>query len=202
MPKNLDSTTEKCLLEFVRKRVAYIRDGLREKLNSTYCPCCLNRRNETNSHDYDFYRSLIEDGFGVVQQVTIVPHGDQSKLPLRGLCHYVHNLDCQLRLSTVSDRQTLWPIHFRDDTPFVALPVFNGQCSDGIATGTDLRLKGEMPTRPLVVQFDDDHFALELSKRIYLELNQVKFQLKPDRIRALAIACAALALIDVVVHSH
>ena len=65
MAAELEPSIQRALIDFIHTRIEHIRSGNRQFLDLTYCPICLNMRNEYNRHDYDWYMNLIENGFGV-----------------------------------------------------------------------------------------------------------------------------------------
>ena len=73
------------IVEFVQHRSEMIRNGDRAGLDATYDG--LDRRNEYNCHDYDWYLDMIEQGFGgVIRRIDIVPIPDTSMLRCARRC--------------------------------------------------------------------------------------------------------------------
>lgn len=186
----MNKSTERILREFVAKRIDFIRTGNREGLDSTYR---LFHRNEYNCHDYDWYIRLIEFGFGAeVQKFEIQQVTSETPLPLSNLVIYEPRREPKyiVFLTTVNQRRTVWLVSIEDGEPKVVLPAFDGRVGDAIACGELVPSAEDLQTESEVVFcFDADLFADELAKRIYLELNGVKMQLRYDKIRALAIGC-------------
>jgi hypothetical protein len=179
---------EKLLRDFVYRRIDLIASGDRVALDQTYD---LSTRNEWNRHDYDWYISLIEHGYGSeTQRVEIAPYGSGTTLPFAGLVSYPWPPEYVATLTTVSQRQTRWLLRLDHGVPHIVLPAFNGQVGDAIARGDHRSATSMTPTSGAThFRFDQESFATELANRITLELCMVAPQLRLDRVRAIALDC-------------
>lgn len=206
---SIDPDIQDQILELVKRRIELIRDGDREGLNATYSDC-LQRRNPYNSHDYDWYLSMIENGFGEpTAEIRIESLDDQPGLPVLpfdGSVSYPNPPDYKVFVETVSGRKTLWLIAFlvdydnldddddeeEQEEPRVVLPAFAGRTLDEVATG-QLQLphtQEDKTDQVAVREFHPEALVGEVISSLGLILNSWSMQLKYETIRAIAIDCA------------
>lgn len=181
------------LLQFVRCRIEVIRTGDREALDATYERMCLERQNEYNRHDYQWYLSLIESGFGeATYRIDIQPVESVRPLPFAGLVTYPMPPDFGAFVQTGSGRRTLWLIRYREDTgPKVVLPAFGGRTADSVATG-QWRLPTPSEVAPggvTALTFDPERFSLAVAESVSLLLDSWWHRFKFETLRALVLDC-------------
>jgi hypothetical protein len=190
----LDSSIQQRIVDFVHRRIQYIRSGDRAHIEQTYSRFCLEGRNEYNRHDYDWYMHLIETGFGAdVRRIDIA--STAGRLPFEGIVSYPWPPQYRVLVTTVEDRQTLWLVAVEEDGPKIVLPRFNGKVADSIAIGQVLpwresalaEVESDLTTVPT---FHPDYFARCLGERIAHELDFWSGRWKFESIRALALDCA------------
>ena len=188
----MDAKVQVVLAEFARRRAALIRAADRTGLDATYSPSCLGRRNDYNRHDYEWYLSLIECGFGAeLPRIDIEPVGPGAALPFAGLVTYPWPPDYRVFVHTVTGRRTLWLVRLFDGTPLVVLPAFDGRTADSVATGshrTPVRCD-PVAERTTVLTFPRERFVAEVANTVTTILHNWAERLKYETLRAVALAC-------------
>ncbi len=192
MTDRIDPETQEMILQFVQKRIDLIRAGDRAGLNQTYVELDLKRRNQYNSHDYDWYLNLIEEGFGEkTQRIDIQPCKYPESLPFSGLVTVPWAPDYKVFINTVTDRRTLWMIRMFEDGLKVVLPAFSGKTADQVATGVwQLPLPGEQSEdATTILEFHPEKFTADVVESLTLSLPVWQRLLQFEKIRALVLDC-------------
>lgn len=192
MSDSIDPETQEMILQFVQKRIDLIRTGDRAGLYQTYDELDLKRRNQYNSHDYDWYLKLIEEGFGEkTQRIDIQSYHYPDSLPFQGLAGFCGTPDYKVFVYTVTGRRTLWVIRISKDGPKVMLPAFGGKTADQVATGVwQLPLPGEqIEDATTILEFHPEKFTADVVEFLRLSLPVWQRLLQFEKIRALVLDC-------------
>ena len=162
-------------------------------MDATYERICLERQNEFNRHDYQWYLSLIESGYGEeTHRIDIQPVESVRPLPFAGLATYPMPPDFGAFVQTASGRRTLWLIRYREEVgPKVVLPAFGGRTADSVATG-QWRLPTPSEIAPggvTALAFDPERFTNEVADSVTSILNIWVHRLKFETLRAVVLNC-------------